>query len=93
MLRFTSETPLLLYHVVCYLILCGDIIEEYQHEEHVECNLGIERNETRVKSKMLTENATVTLYMFSEFPVNALVPRDWCVGIEPSTTMATELTC
>ena len=77
MLCFASETPLLLCRVVCYLILCGDIIEEDQREEHVECDPGFERNETSVKSKMLTENATVTLYMFSEFPVNALVPRDW----------------
>ena len=75
MLRFASETPLLLYRVVCYLILCGDIIEEDQREEHVECDLGFERNETSVKSNMLTKNETVTFYMFSEFLVNALVPR------------------
>ena len=70
------RTPLLLYRVVCYLILCGDIIGEDQREEHVKCDLGFERNETSIKRKMLSENATVTLYMFSEFPVNALVPRD-----------------
>ena len=59
-LRFESETPILL----CRIVLCGDIIEEDQREEHVECDLGFERNETSVKNKMLTENATVSLYMF-----------------------------